>query len=219
MNVKPRGRPVKKLRKVIPKKININNKKSMKKLAERLELIQSEKKYHLTADSDTTFTVANYNGIIFSVSEVAQGNTDITRVGDQLTIRSLEVSYFFTCSASLLARIVVFQWIPNSTPTVADVLLNNYIGTTKAPITPYSHDGRYQFRILMDRLYHMANGTGCDSAILADKKMVIRFPVRKIQYASGGTTGTNKIWCIIIGNTSAASLNCLYNFKLNFSDS
>lgn len=169
-----------------------------------------EKKYWPFLNSTTISLV----GSLLDVSGVTQGDTDVTRDGDQLTVKSMIINFSNTVAdGSNYLRFIAFQWYPATTPTSADVILD----TTQPIISPYAHDTRYQYRILQDKLCYVDTD---DPNRLCMMKVTRGFKTRTIQYIGGGTTGTNKIYVFVFSDSGAAPHPAVaWSGKLNFVDS
>lgn len=174
----------------------------------------SEKKYLNYVNSST---VDNTGALILKLSEVSQGDTDTTRDGDQMTIRSLQFNMSFAIADTTnYVRVIFFQWLQNTQmglPTASNILLD----VVTAPwLSPYSHDYRYNFRILGDHLIRL------DSQVpLVYKKMFFkRFARRKVQYVGASSTAyTNGIFALVVSDSSAVPHPSVqWSGKLNFSD-
>lgn len=175
----------------------------------------SEKKWLQTQNSAQSTNA----GTIISFTEVPQGDTDVTRDGDQLTLRSLELSVDVvgltgvTGNSQMLTRFIVFQWLPNTTPAASDVVISTDLGSGFAPRTFYNHQNRFEFRILHDRLFY----TDEYHQVVGEHIMVSDFHNRKVQYTPGSTsTATNKLYMLVVSNQTGSTY--AYNAKLNFSD-
>lgn len=184
--------------------------KKLKFTVKKIMNQQLEKKYSITS-VNTTITNA---GSIWSISDVAQGDTDLTRDGDQLYIRSIECEIRVTAGdPTNVMRIIVLQWIPNSTPNVSSILID---ATTYGEMSPWTHDTRFLFRILYDKRFYVNTTTMGNRE---HKTVLKRIKFRKMQFESGATTGTNKLYVLAISDSAAATHPILFMVtKLNFSD-
>lgn len=186
--------------------------KRFKKFIKRVANMGAEKKYfYVTSGGPQT---VDSTGSITSVSDISQGDTDITRDGDQVYLRSIEFVWEADVADTFnQVRFIVVQWYPPTTPVVSDVLIGT--GTTTF-FMPYNHDKRFNFKILYDRTVTVDTNT---PSKLSRKIQVIRGFRRRIQYLGGATDGTNKIYVLKISDSGAASHPLVDNyFKLNFSD-
>lgn len=187
-----------------------------KKFVKKVKAIANkagEKKFFATTSGG--FQGVDWTGTITSISDISQGDTDVTRDGDQVYIRSLEFSWEVSVGDTYnIVRLLVVQWFPATTPAVTDILLTN--GSNDGVLSPYNHDSRFQFKVLYDRKIHV--NTDMPNRSLKFR-LYKNFRYRRIQYIGGGTTGQNKIYIIKISDSGAAPNPTMANFgKLNFSD-
>jgi len=187
--------------------------KRMRRLANNVQRYLGEKKY---SASYTNVSVSSA-GNVFGLTEVTQGDTDQTRDGDQLTLTSLQLRWqAIIGDTANYVRVIVFQWLANSVPTINSVLLSLPLGGEV--LSPYNHDTRYVFRVLYDKTVLLTN-VGKPSSEVYDVRL-IKFPRNRVQYEAGGTTGTNKIYCITLSDSGAVSHPAVNMYwKTNFKDS
>lgn len=190
--------------------------KKAKRLARQIQLHLGEKKYGESTGSQSV----DFSGAIIDVSAIAQGDGDTNRNGDQLTLTSYELKYnWVQADTTNLVRTIIFQWLPNTSagaPTVGSVLIAAPLGTATAPLAVYDHDNRYNFRILYDKLHRL------DAAhvIQGNEIMITKFARNRIQFNGGATTGSNRIYILIISDSAAAAHPTFYyDNKINFRDS
>lgn len=208
----------------------------MKKLAYRMERLIGEKKYFIT-NSGGLFSVTS-TGSVTHLTAVPQGDTDQTRDGDQLTIRSLELKWQaftgFTNSTTTYdffnrVRCLVVQWYPQTTPVLGDILLSVGNG---AHIAPYNHDTRFQFKVLYDStktvdqtLFYNGTttfgmSTGNSESQLITKRINRGYKQRRVQFVGGTVTAPSNGLYLIFVSDSVAITNpqAEYVAKLNYSD-
>lgn len=159
-----------------------------------------------------------YGGAVYSLSNVPQGDTDTTRDGDQLVQRAIRIKgNSIVADSTNIARLIVFRWKNESTPVVGDILSATYVGTSRAPFSPYHHDGRTNFTVLYDKnfatdTYNIQRTFDTGWINLRNKK----------QYFTAGsaTAQKNGIFCLIITDSAAVS-NPFLNLvsRLTFQDS
>lgn len=177
---------------------------------------QAEKKYF---DYSANTTVSN-SGYLLKLSEVPQGDSDVSRDGDQLTIRSLQFNTETLVGVNETGgtnkvRIIIFQWFPNTAagyPTLNNLLLD----VTSPFLSPYAHDYRFNFRILADRTASVDDG---DPSRMM-KFFIRRFARRKIQYVGASATSyTNGLFAYLVSDSGAIPHPTVYwSGKLNYSD-
>lgn len=142
-------------------------------------------------------------GVVYSLADVTQGDTDIQRDGDQLVQRALRVKgRALVADTTNQVRLVLFRWKQQTTPLVADILSSAYIGNVEAPLSPYHHDGRSNFTVLYDKIYHV--GTYNIQKGFDTKWINLR---NNKQYfkAGGSTVSKNCIYALIITDSTAVS--------------
>lgn len=160
--------------------------------------------------SDIVFSASNidYAGYPpFSLSDMAQGTTDTSRVGDTVLAKLLTYSVFFTYNAKStltdlagsqnLMRFVIFVWKPFFTdvaPTCAKVF--TYTSTAYSAQGPLTHDGLDQMVILHDELFALDGFSKANRV----KRGVIQIN-RKIQWKAGSSTNqSGGIYCTFMSN-------------------
>lgn len=194
----------------MPKKAKQNLKRNLRTLG--------EKKYNVFS----YFGTVTNTGDILDLSNITQGDTDLTRDGDQIGIRSIEVNAqayqdntVSTPSLSNIIRVVVFQWFPTTTPTPGSIF-NTTMEPALAPIVAYNHDNRFNFRILYDKKFVLSlNGP----TVVYNRKYILKGFREKIQYSAGTITGSNKVYACYVSDSSAGNHPVLAaTFKINFSD-
>lgn len=221
------------------------DKKGLKSLGRKIEDATSEKKYlqiyNQTLAGDALPAV---NGYVKSLSDTPIGDTETSRDGSQLEIRSLEMKIIIELGTQAVGtnpgferyRIIIFQWFENDAhrvPVMGDILEQ----TVAAPnasynvLCSYNHDNRYLYNILYDSglkrltfpgtLQYAGGGiTQTDWCHHTFNFFLKKFRRRKIQYNSGNNTGTNKIYMLAYSDVIAASNPPIIFFqsKLNFND-
>lgn len=162
---------------------------------------RAEKKHFLTYN--TGYSV-DYAGTIQSLSDITQGDTDVTRDGDSLYLRSIRVKGGVVVSDSTNAvRIIIFQWHADSTDdtaTVNDILSATAVGTVVGPFASYYHDKRRLYTVMYDRVF---NATTNESQLLFDTGY-LRPKVRKISFVNASTQAVHKLFILAISDSAAA---------------
>jgi len=154
-------------------------------------------------------------GAIVLITNIPQGITDNSRVGDQLMIKDMFLNLTaVVADTSNLVRFIIFQWKPQSIPVVSDILFN---GPTLNPDvwSQYSNDTRQDYRIIFDSLNSMiGNGTvvpvtlsqyppqDSSQPIIAWNRRMIA-PIKRVQYVGGSTTVASNLCYILYISDSA----------------
>lgn len=193
--------------------------KRLKRLNNRVKRLEQgfDKEMKTYDDSRSGALPDTGSGEIACISDMAQGDTSITREG--LVIQPRHLEYKFVClanSATLYqARLIIFLDTQQSgTPPTAAQLLESDVSTAWI-----EHDTRPRFRILRD--FWLVPDTGTRAAIV--KRGIIKFPKNMRIHYSGTTSGDasmakNNLYIYCTSNTAsgAPSLN-LYT-RLRFVD-
>lgn len=176
---------------------------------------RAEKKYFLDNQTAQSMT---YSGAVYDLSEVPQGDDDVSRDGDSLYIRSVRVLGRMANAGGAVnhIRVIVFQWRDDSTPTASSVLIPGYLGTVLAPLSLYTHDQRRKYNVMYDKKFTL--DTSGKSTVLFDTGYL--FPTtKKISFTSGTTTGNDKLWLLVVSDTASATYPALnYVSRLTFND-
>lgn len=188
----------------------------------------AEKKYHDTiikkdgTDGSAQAYVTS-ESLPISVCDISQGYSDVERVGDKLTITSLEIRH--VCFPNLdikqwepyTYRITVFIWRDDTVPGLNDIYQNaNFTGTTISLTTiwPYTHDAKVKRKILYDKSFtaiaeltgvgNIANSEGgCQQLNVVIPMTKIKERLNTVNYQIGTTTGVNKVYVALTSNVSS----------------
>lgn len=194
-------------------------KKEQKKSAEWKSLI-----YNLTKLPDNNGTVQD----LTQITQSTTAQTDQTRLGDQVMLYSIKYKYqIHSADRYNTVRIIFFQWFPDTTPIVGDVL---DASAGYEVYAPYNTDHAPMYKIHMDKI-HVVNsdvvgyydGTNGVTTNFTRASKVFKGKIqpnrKRIQYQGGGTTGSNKIYMITISDSTASSHpTVIGTYRLNFTD-
>lgn len=150
----------------------------------------------------------NTNPWVLDLTEVTQGSTDTTRVGNEITFEYLGIRALlrYNPSASVEsfnARVLVFQWYPDTavdTPTNVSILAStNYIQGY------FNRENSGQYKVLFDQRMVMQNDSASPNA---EHLIDIAIPkstkgLRKtLHFNDANTTGTNHIFMTVLCDTA-----------------
>lgn len=167
---------------------------------------------------------------VASITDVPQGTTDLTRIGDKLHIHSIEIRMQMKVGMiaapnvagtnQLMGRVILFQWKDDDTPTVGNIL------EVADPMSPFDHDRKVKRKVLMDRTFTLSGQVGtantnyCYRDIIVSKKYLNlrRLPGEgvNVSFQGASTTGVNKIYILFIADYSTVFFE--YYTRLNFTD-
>lgn len=206
MNRKPRTVNSKLLNQLVTKSQVRNMINSLKK--------QGELKYK---DVNLPIFSVTSTGQIFVLSAVSAGSGVNQRIGDELTINSLEGRIFFTLTSTLTLcnfRLVIFQWIPNTVPLMGDIF-----ETPLSPLTTqFNGTGPNLFKILWD-----TNIVSLTSTSFNTKGFVFNmkegFENRVIYYdPTGGVLGSNHLYAMFASDTAGALGEAVFQSRITYRD-
>jgi len=158
-----------------------------------------------------------------SITDIPQGLTDLSRIGDSLRVKKLTWSVMVaynqkntttdlasSCSAM---RLLIFAWKPffaDVAPTVAKVV--TYTGIASACHGPLVHDGKNQSTILVDQVVILDGFTKPQKLFRGSMKLN-----HKIDFKNASTTnGSNGIYFTVMSDAVAASGTYPYLLNFNF---
>jgi len=177
----------------------------------------SKQQEHKNYDQAISTTI-DYNGTMFSLCDIPQGDTDITRDGDKLMPTSVEINIGVTIADTTnVFRVIVIRWKgydsvdPPSTSKILEVT-----GTVYAPYSSLQHDRRDRFELLYD------SGVIPLTASDTIKTLNIKLPCAKkeVSFSAGGTGAANKIEWMCISDSAAVFHPAITGYtRTNFTDS
>lgn len=193
-------------------------KRSIRKIQGAQELKAIDIRYTTGGiDQDGEFTLLN---------GVAQGVTDITRIGNEIQMTSVQfrgvVTNSFADLSSKIFRMLIFidRQANAGTPTVATLLDLTVFSTAGDQVyAPYNHDYQKRYKILYDRTHTLTPQTLLDfdpaTGTTDFTNPVLKFVQKKInarrtvKYAATGASAaaieTNSLWAFLLTNSST---NC-----------
>lgn len=186
----------------IPAPLNYRQKSSVK----RLISLRQEEKY-----DDTVLSAVDMNTTpaITDLFNPAQGDTDITRDGDECRLKrcQLRISVIGTNSAAALAdptnicRIILFQWKVDSAIQVPNA--GNIMNNTGDPLSMYNHDQSKNYKILKDWLFDV-HQTPNDSKGSRTFRYSTRKFSKQVNFDSSSTGGINKLYLLYMSDSGVA---------------
>jgi len=162
-------------------------------------------------------TTVDYNGTIFNLWNLAQGDAHNERVGDSITINGVDFRFRVggtTASALGVIRVIMFiDKEGTAVTTAAEVLATT--GSQLAPLSFYNREYRARYKVLYDRAF--------TSDDIQDEQDLVRFVYKKpfkVVFAPAVTTiRKNAVKLLVISNqTGAPSPFIEYNIRTYFKD-
>lgn len=170
-------------------------------------------------DKVATPTVVS-GGTITSLSDMAVGDTDITRTGDRIDPRSLTVKFTMrgNTNARNSYRVVLLRWHPDDAseaPTLAGI----FESTTYLDISPYNWDDRSKFTILHDTRGQASDDKSSKDFLRNWTAKIYGKKLKKIQYDNTATSGVNNLYIVMWANEATNGPVISYYSRLAFKDS
>lgn len=184
--------------------------RSVRKYVKKQISKESETKYFDQGMSSfgTNGTI-DYNGQCFDLTWPAQNTTDITRIGDKITLRGLKlrISFEFPTGyayVSGIIRIIIFQWHTDNilvAPIPSYIL--NVVGTQNSVLSPYAHDRQSLRTVLYDKTIKMTYSS--DKVAVIVKKINIKWAKKTIKFVGAAVTGADHIYMLLASDTLDAT--------------
>lgn len=208
------------------KKRTHKGKPTLKKLAKRIDNVYKniaqevkvlDAVYEFQPDRDGS------SSDMYALSAVPQGDTDITRDGLKIKMRSIQVKgqiYQNSAIQSSTVRCLIFydkNYENGVPPTCADLLEAGVFGTNEAPYAMRNRKTRERFRVIYDKLFTL-NNTGANTLPFNIYRRLSNIG----SYSSTGAAdyGKNMLWmCWISGQSVTQKPNVQVVTRLSFTDS
>lgn len=165
-------------------------------------------------------SVISTTPFISRLSSIPQGPGDSERIGDAITVTSIEHRLTATWAANSMLRVIVFQWKADNTtaPTVTSILETN-VGGTNWYVAPYCHDTASQYRIIDD--FHLEGTTSGFPVGVSYRKYFGKKFSKDLRFLAAGTDGYNAIYYLMVSNQSAGGglgPSVVNRTRINYSD-
>lgn len=165
------------------------------------------------------------------LSAVPQGTTDTDRIGDKLTVTSVEIRgriYFDWATTpaimnnyvqSCRVRLVVFIWKDDTVPIASDIIQSIGYNAGNVCSAPFNHDKKVKRKVICDKTWTVQNDGyavtlgGFQSVPGAGSQKAIReycsfkhlpLSLRTINYQAGSTIGVNKVYAMLWADANEA---------------
>lgn len=156
----------------------------------------------------------SFSGNLISLCDIAQGDTDTTRDGDELLMTKIEVRFAnYLGDTTNITRVIIFRWMPPSVPAVSDFWAD--IGTAESPLATFIHDQQQNVTVLYDKLCFTGPGRYVEVGQAIQNLNV------RVQFVAASTTiATGKVYMFFISDSAAATHPTVsYYARTEFTDS
>jgi len=160
---------------------------------------------------------------LVNLSLVNQGVTVNDRVGDELIVQRLEMSYILEqINVNIIStiRVMIFAWRINVTllAPASTTLLQSFAA---APVLSFPNwDYRTQFVKIYDQMHSLAGlvGSPTESSTVHVLNVVLRNMPKKLVFSPGTTGSNNALYMLYMSDTSATNPTISYNIRLVYVD-
>lgn len=173
----------------------------------------SENHYHDYFNGGTASTA----GAIQDALVVAQGTSDVSRIGDSILLKSIHLRYHLVygagaTTAAQFVRVMIIQWFDNSAPLLNGILTNTAAGVSID--SDYNMDyfrEKKTLKVLYDRRHELS--------LQGPSGVVVSTPIKRftktINYISGVNTPIyGDIYFVILSDQAAAGTNPAYQMYM-----
>lgn len=196
-----------------------------------------EFKQHTDGFTFTPFFGGTSGAIISHLTAISQGNTDTTRLGDELHLQRIQVRGTVQNNAGALSnpwnqvRMLIFQYkSQDNNPSVDELLIaSTASGGTRSCYSARNQDYLNIYNVLYDKMFivegGLANASNYGSsgryAQLVNVVVPLKYCKRKIQYEASTSNAVNGIYMVIIGSTASVTQNptCVMQWTMSYTDS
>lgn len=163
-------------------------------------------------DTTVTSALAHYAGYQSVVTNIAQGQTQNQRIGDNLNLLSLQFRFRLSLGSTPTdgpVRVIVYQWhdmSSGSDPVPADILQT--IGTASSFLAPYAESQQKDYSILYDKTYTL---TAAQRPVYCSPRISInggKFMQRSMHFKPASSVlARNNLYLLFIGQ-NASGVTC-----------
>lgn len=198
-----------------------------------------EQKYHDQALGGADgYAIPNTAWLAGISTDIDQGTTDVTRIGDKLTLNSIQIRGRIDCTDAdpnaqydiNTLRLIVFKWYDDATPTWGTLMSttdsDGPISGQFAPHLHYNHDYKAKRKILLDKTWTVSQGMAVaynGSAIVpglypnSNSRVIINEYIdmkrmkerdRAVNFYGGTNEGNGHIYVAAVTESPVATKSC-----------
>jgi len=161
---------------------------------------------------------------------IAQGDTDTTRDGDKLTVRTMTLrsSWLLNIGQTTACRCRLIAFIYKNNPdsittsfaTIINLYLQSILTSSQAPLARQDWDNHGAFVTLYDKSRIIpVQGTTVGQKVNWDVSLKIPQKYREVSYSAGSSSITNnELYWVFITDRASTAVDCDYNIRTTFRD-
>jgi len=165
-------------------------------------------------------TTISYAGTVIALSDVGNGTTNITRIGNSIIPRKLELRLTMSCAdAYNVMRVIIFRWglrFSVDPPDASDIL--ELVSSTNAVNSPYAYNERSAYKIIFDQVYTMVLS---QSDNIKYANISLKMKQKAVNYFGASTSDImNGYYVLFISDSSVTTHPGMnYYSRLTYTDS
>jgi len=202
-----------------------NTVKAVKRIVKKENKKNTEFKQHSNGVSQSTF-YSGAGSAMIHLTDVAQGATDTTRIGDELTLNHIQIKLLLrngltnTSNELNTVRVMIFQYKSQDfTPLYTQLLLTNVpAGGVQGSMSSRNIDYLNTYHVIWDKTFQLGYGSpnalnygnGSNFVKYLNFSVPLNRIKKKIQYIAASANPVNGIWMMIISNSASVATNPTY---------
>lgn len=178
----------------------------------QVDRVLAKQKDYKICTSEVSSTNVDFSGTVYNLlTNMSRGdNARNNYEGSHIQIKNIHVRGQVACAdLSNVVRIIIFQWMDDTSPLVTSVLDNTgIIGTVNAPYASRNWSNRPLFRIFRDEMIQLqanTNITGGNGPVrIIDYFIKSNKLMRTYYAATSNVIQKGGIWMIVVSDSGAA---------------
>lgn len=173
---------------------------------------------------DTNVGASNVStaGTFYNLSDITQGASDITRIGDTALPKTLQIRHIIVGAdvPANVMRMIIFRWMMNTASDVPGVDEILEVGSSgQYTLAAYSFHNRDRFNVLLDKTW-VTNPNAAAENNVQHHTEFMKMAKKPIKYQAGTVDGQFKILMLIISDSSAITHPTIqFTSRLTYTDS
>lgn len=132
-------------------------------------------------------------------SGIAQGDTAITREGDQITLKSIFLRFEIIHGDSTnIFRIILFRWMEATVPSISSVLESNV--TAGYPLSPLLRNANHRIQVLYDNLFAQSTNTNANIV----EKVYVNKNLGNCEWQQTGSVESGQVYLLMVSDSGGA---------------
>lgn len=169
-------------------------------------------------DTSAVAQSVSTSGTFAYLTLLNNGTTDITRIGDMISLHSIDMRWSaIVADATNIVRVVLIQWNPDT--TIETPTYNAVFAGAGSPVnSPFNHDGNKKFTVVYDKRVFLSTaiGTAGDAVYIMATNSKLN---NRIQFISGSQNSMGGLYLILLSDSIASTHPTVdYSVRINWYD-